>query len=112
MFIRLENLNTDPVAPIPSLIFGQLLPQEPCMLGIRFSNVSVNLLERIEQILGINGRPEWGGRGLMSTRQIDVLWGELDSGEGVAPGHGFMRPAYVKRSLRKVMMLLDRIGSR
>lgn len=112
MLLRLETIDTNPVAPVPGSMFSEFLLQEPCAMGIRFSSISINLLDRVEQILGINGRPEWGGTGLMSIRQIDVLWGELDSGKGVAPGHGFMRPAYVKRLLRKTKSKLELIAPR
>ncbi|RYP42650.1 hypothetical protein DL767_000019 [Monosporascus sp. MG133] len=112
MILWLENIASEPLRPIPGLRIGEAWPQDRCAQGIRFSNASLNLLERIEQILGLTGRPEWGGPGLLSIRQIDLLWSVLDGGEGVAPGHGFMRPAYVKRSLRKASSVLSRVMPR
>ncbi|KAH8761630.1 C6 zinc finger domain protein [Diaporthe sp. PMI_573] len=112
MILWLENIAAEPLRPIPGLRIGEAWPQDLCAQGIRFSNASLNLLERIEQILGLTGRPEWGGPGLLSIQQIDLLWSVLDGGEGIAPGHGFMRPAYVKRSLRKASSVLSRVMPR
>jgi hypothetical protein len=104
--IQLNADNLRNIIPFSS----DLTAQDTCEQAIRFTNVSLDLLHRIEQILGIRGRPEWGGTGLLSTRQIDVLWSELDAGGGVAPGHGFMRPERVRRSLAKVSSVLGQIA--
>ncbi|UPL04253.1 hypothetical protein LCI18_015187 [Fusarium solani-melongenae] len=112
MILWLENIATEPLGPIPGLRIGEAWPQDLCAQGIRFSNASLNLLERIEQILGLTGRPEWGGPSLLSIQQINLLWSVLDGGEGITPGHGFMRPAYVKRSLRKAWSVMSRVMSR
>ncbi|KAG5788315.1 hypothetical protein H9Q69_012620 [Fusarium xylarioides] len=105
----LENVPAEPFGPISGLRIGDASPQDLCTQGIRFSNASLNFLERIEQILGLNGLPEWGGSGLLSIQQIDLLWGVLDGGEGIAPGHGFMRPAYVRTSLWKALSVMSRV---
>ncbi|KAF5984274.1 C6 zinc finger domain-containing protein [Fusarium coicis] len=102
-------LTTEPLRPISGLQFGEATPQDLCVHGIRYCTASLSFLERIEQILGITGLPEWGGPGLLSMQQINVLWSVLDGGEGVAPGHGFMRPAYVKRSLWKALSVMSRV---
>ncbi|KAF5600683.1 C6 zinc finger domain-containing protein [Fusarium pseudoanthophilum] len=102
-------LTAEPLRPISGLQFGEASPQDLCAQGIRYSTASLSFLERIEQILGITGLPEWGEPGLLSMQQIDVLWSVLDGGEGVAPGHGFMRPAYVKRSLWKALSVMSRV---
>ncbi|KAH9203422.1 hypothetical protein DL95DRAFT_399348 [Leptodontidium sp. 2 PMI_412] len=112
MILWLENIAAEPLRHIPGLRSGETWPQDLCAQGIHFSNASLNLLERIEQILGLTGRPEWGGPGLLSIRQIDLLRSVLDGGEGIAPGHGFMRPAYVKRSLRRASSVLSRVMPR
>ncbi|KAJ4224619.1 hypothetical protein NW757_014318 [Fusarium falciforme] len=112
MTLWLENIAAEPLRPIPGLRIGEAWPQDLCAQGIRFSNASLNLLEIIEQILGLTGRPERGGPGLLSIQQIHLLWSVLDGGEGIAPGHGFMRPAYVKRSLRKASSVLSRVMPR
>ncbi|RBQ76440.1 hypothetical protein FVER14953_03298 [Fusarium verticillioides] len=111
MILWLENIPAEPFGPISGLRIGDVSPQDLCAQGIRFSNASLNFLERIEQILGLNGLPEWGGPGLLSMQQIDLLWSVLDGGEGIAPGHGFMRPAYVKRSLWKALSVMSRVVS-
>lgn len=112
MILWLENIAATPLRPILGLQIGEASPQDLCARGIRFSNASLNFLERIEQILGLTGRPEWGGPGLLSIQQIDLLWSVLDGGEGIAPGDGFMRPVYVKRSLRKALSVLSRVMPR
>ncbi|KAF5563736.1 C6 zinc finger domain-containing protein [Fusarium phyllophilum] len=102
-------LTAEPLRPISGLQFGEASPQDLCVQGIRYSTASLSFLERIEQILGITVLPEWGGPGLLSMQQIDVLWSVLDGGEGIAPGHGSMRPAYVKRSLWKALSVMSRV---
>ncbi|KAF5622389.1 C6 zinc finger domain protein [Fusarium tjaetaba] len=102
-------LTAEPLRPISGLQFGEASPQDLCAQGVRYSTASLSFLERIEQILGITGLPEWGEPGLLSMQQIDVLWSVLDAGEGIAPGHGFMRPAYVKRSLWKALSVMSRV---
>ncbi|KAF5253688.1 hypothetical protein FANTH_1380 [Fusarium anthophilum] len=102
-------LSIEPLRPISGLRTGEASPQDLCVQGIRYSNAALNFLERIEQILGLSGLPEWGGSGLLSMQQIDLLWSVLDGGEGIAPGHGFMRPAYVRRSLWKALSVMSRV---
>jgi hypothetical protein len=102
-------LTSQPLRPISGLQFGEASPQDLCVQGIRYSTASLSFLERIEQLLGITGLPECGAPGLLSMQQIDVLWSVLDTGEGIAPGHGFMRPAYVKRSLWKALSVMSRV---
>ncbi|BCS22031.1 Zn(II)2Cys6 transcription factor domain-containing protein [Aspergillus puulaauensis] len=97
---RIERLSADPIAPIPGITFGGLPLAEPCMQGMFFSNFVVHLLERMERALGISEIS--GGGGLLSARQIDVLWSELDGGAGVSPGHGALRPGQVKKGLGRV----------
>ncbi|KAF5627020.1 C6 zinc finger domain protein [Fusarium sp. NRRL 52700] len=110
MMLWLDNIATEPLGSISGLQIGEASPQYLCTQGIRFSDASLNFLERIEQILGLTGLPEWGGLGLMSMQQINLLWSVLDGSEGIAPGHGFMRPAYVKRSLWKALSVMSRVA--
>ncbi|KAF5578007.1 C6 zinc finger domain-containing protein [Fusarium pseudocircinatum] len=109
MMLWLKIIATEPLGSISGLQIGEASPQYLCAQGIHFSNASLNFLERIEQILGLTGLPEWGGPGLLSMQQIDLLWSVLDGGEGITPGHGFMRPAYVKRSLWKALSVMSRV---
>jgi hypothetical protein len=109
MILWVENIAAEPLRPIPGLQITEAWPQDLYAQGIRFSNASLNFLERIEQILGLTGRPEWGGPALLSIRQIDLLWSVLDDSEGIAPSHGFMRPVYVKMSLQKAFSVLSRV---
>lgn len=107
---RLERIYTDPIAPIPGLTFDGLQFSEPCTQGMLFANTSVTLLEEIERVLGTTERVDGGEVKLLSARQIDVLWSELDESVGVAPGHGPMRPAHVKRTLREVAYVFSQLS--
>ncbi|KAF5975532.1 C6 zinc finger domain-containing protein [Fusarium bulbicola] len=109
MMLWLKTIATEPLGSISRLRIGEASPEYLCAQGICFSNASLNFLERIERILGLTGLPEWGGPGLLSMQQIDLLWSVLDGGEGIAPGHGFMRPAYVKRPLWKALSVMSRV---
>lgn len=106
---RIERLSTDPIAPIPGITFGGLPLAEPCMQGMFFSNFVVHLLERMERALGISEVSEGAG-GLLSARQIDVLWSELDGGIGVSSGYGALRPGQVKKGLGRVARQLSLVN--
>ncbi|KAF7587416.1 hypothetical protein BBP40_007256 [Aspergillus hancockii] len=106
---RIERLSTDPVAPIPGITFGGLPMVKPCTQGLLFSNGVVQLLERMERALGIS---EHGGGevGLLSPRQVEVLWGELNGGVGIAPADGNLRrPAHVKELLGQLAIIFRRL---
>lgn len=107
---RIEQLPTLPVAPLPGITFGGLPLAEPCTQGMLFSNGVVHLLERMERALGIS-EPEDGEAGLLSARQVEVLWSELDGGVGITPADGTMRrPAHVKKLLGKMAIKFSRIS--
>jgi hypothetical protein len=107
---RIERLSTDPVAPIPGFTFGGLPLVEPCTQGLLFSNGVVHLLERMERALGIS-EPEAGEVGLLSARQVEVLWSELDGGIGITPVDGTVRrPANVKKLLGKMAIIFSRLA--
>lgn len=107
---RIERIATDPVASLPGLTFGGLPVAEPCLQGMLFSEVAIHLLERIERALGVGKVPESSEVGLLSSRQIDVLWSELDAGLGIVPGHGAMRPANVRKVFEKVGFTLKQFS--
>jgi hypothetical protein len=105
---RIERISTRPVAPIPGLTFNGQLLARPCDQGVLFSQVALNLLERLESVLGIVTKGERAG--LLSPGQIEYLWGQLDSSDGVASGSGIMRPADVKSLFRKVAAVFERLS--
>ncbi|KJK66047.1 hypothetical protein P875_00021814 [Aspergillus parasiticus SU-1] len=103
---RIERLPTDPITPIPGIIFGGVPLETPCMQGMLFFNGVLHLLETMEQALGISER-EGGTVGLLSDRQVEVLWSELDGGLVITPGGGTMRPSDVKKLLGRMAMILN-----
>ncbi|KAB8221448.1 hypothetical protein BDV33DRAFT_190431 [Aspergillus novoparasiticus] len=103
---RIERLSTDPITPIPGIIFGGVPLETPCMQGMLFFNGVLHLLETMEQALGISER-EGGTVGLLSDRQVEVLWSELDGGLVITPGGGTMRPADVRKLLGRMAMILN-----
>ncbi|KAH8704061.1 C6 zinc finger domain protein [Talaromyces proteolyticus] len=106
---RIERLSTNPIAPIPGITFGGSPLAEPCMQGMLFSNGVVHLLETMERVLGIS-EPGSSKVGLLSARQIEVLWSELDGRVGVTRDHGTMRPAHVKNLLQRIATVLSRLS--
>lgn len=67
-----------------------------------FSEVIVDLLNKIERSLGIAAASDGGEVGLLSVRQAQVLWGELDGRRVIIPGHAVMRPANLRRLFGKL----------
>lgn len=107
---RLERISAQPVAPIPGLTFAGLPLPDPCMQGMLFSNVVVDTLQRTERALGIDKTSESSDLGLLSSRQIYMLWSELDERPGIFPGEGAMRPARVRKLFGKVSFLLTQVS--
>lgn len=95
---RVEWSSVDPMAPIPGIVFGVSL-DNPCARGILFS---INVLERIECTLGISSWPGSNKAVLLSARQLEVLWSELDGRNTLVPGRAVMRPATMRRLFGKV----------
>jgi len=105
---RVEWISIDPIAPIPGLVFGGVPLDNLCTNGILFS---INLLEIIECTLGINLGPSTSQVGLLSARQTQVLWSELDGRCAVLPGHAVMRPATLRRLFGKVAVIFRQISA-
>ncbi|KAJ0423002.1 hypothetical protein BJY00DRAFT_279225 [Aspergillus carlsbadensis] len=114
LITRIERLPTDPLTPLRTVKFKAVLrPDKPCAQGMMFANAIVELLEEMECNLGLSEHGKEGRICLLSARQVDVLWSELedrvgitstrDGGEG---GGGYMRPADVKQLFRKVATVL------
>ena len=80
------------------------------MQGMLFSNVVVDTLQRTERALGIAKTSESSDLGLLSSRQIYMLWSELDERPGIFPGEGAMRPARVRKLFGKVSFLLTQVS--
>ncbi|KAJ4206072.1 hypothetical protein NW767_003317 [Fusarium falciforme] len=99
---RVERIVTDPIDPVPGFTFGGVPLERPCTQGMLFSEVIVHLLERIERVLGIGPVPVGGEAGLLTARQIQVLWSELDGRREIIPSRAVMRPADLRRLFGKV----------
>ncbi|TGO57422.1 hypothetical protein BOTNAR_0201g00080 [Botryotinia narcissicola] len=110
MAIRIDQSATNPVVQLPGLAFGGLSVSEPCIQGMVFCDIMAHIIEGIEQNLGLNLVLGVSGTGLLSTRQKDVLWSELDGGPGILPGQGFMRPTNLRKSFGRLAMTLRQIS--
>ncbi|KAH7126150.1 hypothetical protein EDB81DRAFT_810481 [Dactylonectria macrodidyma] len=102
MTTRVGRIATDPIVAVPNLTFGGLSLENPCTQGMLFSEVIVDLIKKIERALGIVATSEGGEVGLLSARQVQVLWGELDGRRAIIPGHAVMRPANLRRLFGKL----------
>ncbi|KAL9945973.1 hypothetical protein ACHAQF_005945 [Verticillium nonalfalfae] len=107
---RIERIGSDPIAPINGLTLGGLPLVKPCVQGMMFAEVIVQILVKFEQALGIVSSPEGSGTGLLSARQISVLWSELDEGPGIMPGQGMLRPARLKKSFERVAAIFKHLS--
>jgi hypothetical protein len=106
---RAERQGDDSVIPIPGLTFNGAILTGPCTQGVLFSSSSFYLLGRLESVLGLDSMS--GGTGLLSTKQVDVLFDKIDRGEDLARGKGIMRPADVKRLYARVAAVLEKLSA-
>ncbi|PON20875.1 hypothetical protein TGAM01_v210274 [Trichoderma gamsii] len=107
---RVERIDIDPIAPIPGLMFGGTPVEKPCIQGMLFCEVIEYLLQKTEQVLGIASVSEGGDVGLLSTRQISVLWSELNGRHPIIPGHAIMTPANMRRLFGKVAFIFKQLS--
>ena len=107
---RMENLSTNPIAVIPGLSFAGLPLRDPCTQGMLFTNMIINMLDGMELALGIHKMTQRHGQYLLSPRQIDVLWSELDGASGPGWGHGTGRPTRVRKNLGEMSVLLTQLS--
>jgi len=105
---RIEHISTDPVAPIPGLTLNGKPLARPCDQGVLFCDMVIGLLERMENVLGYG--MDGGGKGLLSAEQVDNLWSQMDGTDGVASGHGIMRPADVKALFWKMVAVFEHLS--
>ncbi|CCD56576.1 hypothetical protein ACHAPC_010210 [Botrytis cinerea] len=106
MTIRIEQVATNPVVELPNLSFGSLPVAEPCMQGMIFCELMTHVMEGIERALGLNSVLGVSTAGLLSARQKDVLWSELDGSSGIIPGHGIMRPINLRKGFGRLAVVL------
>jgi hypothetical protein len=99
---RVERISSDPLPSIPGVMFNDLPLENSCAQGMLFCQAVVYLLERTETALGTKSKPDQSQVGLLSTRQIKVLWDELDSRRPIIPTHATMRPSTLRRLFGKV----------
>lgn len=108
---RVERISIDPIAPIPGLMFGGVPLESSCTQGLLFSEATIYLLERLESALGIKSGTSPGQVGLLSARQIKVLWSELDGRRAIIPGHATMRPATLRRLFGRLAGIFRRLSA-
>lgn len=107
---RVERIAIDPIAPIPGLMFGGSPVEKPCTQGMLFCELIEYLLQKTEQALGIFSVSEGGEAGLLSARQIKVLWSELNGRQPIIPGHAIMTPANLRKLFAKVASIFRQLS--
>ena len=107
---RMENLSTNPIALIPGLSFAGMPMRDPCTQGMLFTNMIINMLDGMELALGIHKMTQRPGQHLLSPRQIDVLWSELDGAPGPGWGLGTGRPMRVRKTFGEMSVLLTQLS--
>jgi hypothetical protein len=105
---RAERYASDPVIPIPGLTFNGIVLTGPCTQGVLFSSTTYHLLGQLEDVLGLDTMS--GGKGLLSTTQIDLLCSKLDGSNDLAQSRGIMRPADVKKLFAQVATVLEQLA--
>jgi hypothetical protein len=105
---RAERYASDPVIPIPGLTFNGIVLTGPCTQGVLFSSTTYHILGQLEDVLGLDTMS--GGKGLLSTTQIDLLCSKLDGSDDLAQSRGIMRPADVKKLFAQVATVLEQLA--
>ncbi|KAJ4129764.1 hypothetical protein NW768_006733 [Fusarium equiseti] len=108
---RVDRLPIDPIAPIPILPYDTLIRESLCTQGAFFSRAVAHVLGRMQSVLGIEAEPGAGQKGLLTAKQIKVLWSELDSGRAIISGQALMGPAILQRLFSKMEFVLERIAA-
>ncbi|KEY74383.1 hypothetical protein S7711_07290 [Stachybotrys chartarum IBT 7711] len=110
MTARMEQISLNPITPIPGLSFAGLPLTDPCTQGMLFTNMTINMLDGMELALGIHKMTQRCGQCLLSPRQIDVLWSELDGAPGSGSGRGAGRPMRVRKMFEEVLVPLTQLS--
>lgn len=106
---RVNRSDVLPIPPIPISAFEGSMMVHPCKQGLLFTRMAVPLLERMESVLGTAGGPEnW--EGLLSPRQMDVLWIELGGVNGETDV-GMLRPIRLRKAFHDAEIILRRVLS-
>ncbi|KAI3580664.1 hypothetical protein IWW34DRAFT_737678 [Fusarium oxysporum f. sp. albedinis] len=106
---RVNRSDVLPIPPIPISAFEGSMMVHPCKQGLLFTRMAVPLLERMESVLGTAGGPEnW--EGLLSPRQLDVLWIELGGVNGETDV-GMLRPIRLRKAFHDAEIILRRVLS-
>jgi hypothetical protein len=104
---RTERLASDPVVPIPGLMFNGVVLTGACMQGVLFSSSIYHILGRLENLLGLEST---FGAGLLSSEQLDELCNKLDQSNDLAQNQGIMRPADLRRLFAQVATVLEQLS--
>ncbi|KAH7115375.1 C6 zinc finger domain protein [Dactylonectria estremocensis] len=101
-----------PLALTITSIFIQLLSLYELILECITARVERVSIEPIAPVPGLfcDG-PGASQVGLLTARQIKVLWSELDCRRAIIPGHAIMRPATLRRLFGKVAVDLGQISA-
>ncbi|KAI9154658.1 hypothetical protein HJFPF1_07215 [Paramyrothecium foliicola] len=97
-----------PVLTIPGLDFGRVMDLDPRLQGLLFSEAVLNFLERMERSVGVTGSRA-GLQGLLSPKQLNVLWSELADENGQSYYDSQVRLVKLKESFQDARMNLRRI---
>lgn len=111
MTSRIERLGTEPVAPVPGIIFEGTPLAGPCAQGHFFCTMVIGILRKMEHaVVPKVAKGKQSACGLLSTKQIDMLWSKFDGSDGVASGSGIMRPADVEKLYQQIAGVFERLS--
>ena len=105
---RAERYASDPVVPIPGLMFNGVVLTGPCTQGVLFSSSIYHILGRLENLLGLEST---FGIGLLSSEQLDKLRNKLDQSNDLAQNRGIMRPADLRKLYAQVAAVLEQLSA-
>jgi hypothetical protein len=102
-----ERYVSNPVVPIPGLMFNGVVLTGPCTQGVLFSSSVYHILGRLENLFGLEST---FGIGLLSSEQLEELCNKLDQSNDLAQSRGIMRPADLRKLYAQVATVLEQLS--
>jgi hypothetical protein len=108
---RVDRITIEPVSPVPILFHDGLTLESMCLQGALYSRAVVHVLERMQCVLGIESGPSPSQKRLLTAKQTEMLWSELENRRAIIPSQAVMGPAILRRLFGKMTVAFEHIAA-